>query len=124
MAVASPGSILIMQEVVGTDDTALQAVIAADTELMALRAEEADIQARLGNVEAALGAVSLEEPGPSAAVENGAAERAPAGMHEEGTPPVASTSAAADADNDRLAEIYERLAVRWLPDLAASLLSS
>ena len=74
-----------MQEVVGTEDSALDAVVAADAELMALRAEEADIQNRLG-------AVSLED--------------------HPGDVPESSTSAANDADNDRLAAIYDRLAVR------------
>ena len=37
------------QEVVGTSDSALAAVVAADAELMALRAEEAAILARLGD---------------------------------------------------------------------------
>ncbi len=69
----------------GTEEPALDAVVAADAELMALRAEEADIQARLG-------AVSLEDSPED--------------------PPEASTSAANDADNDRLAAIYDRLAVR------------
>lgn len=77
-----------MQEVVGTEEPALDAVVAADAELMALRAEEADIQARLG-------AVSLED--------------------DPEHPPEASTSAANDADNDRLAAIYDRLAVRDFP---------
>ena len=74
----------------GTEEPALDAVVAADAELMALRAEEADIQARLG-------AVSLEDAPES--------------------PPEASTSAANDADNDRLAAIYDRLAVRACPCL-------
>ena len=67
--------------------------MAADAELMALRAEEADIQARLG-------AVSLED-------------------HPE-SQPEASPSAANDADNDRLAAIYDRLAVRACPCLSFS----
>ena len=69
---------------VGTDEAALDAVVAADVELMALKTEEADIQSRLN-------AVSLEDDAPQP-----------------------STSAANDADNDRLAEIYERLAVSLL----------
>ena len=73
-----------VQEVVGTEELALDAVVAADAELMALGAEEADIQNRLG-------AVSLED--------------------DPGDAPEASTSAANDADNDRLAAIYDRLAV-------------
>lgn len=76
---------LPLQEVVGTDESALDAVVAADAELMALREEEADIQTRLG-------AVSLEDNPDSA--------------------PEASASAADDADNDRLAAIFDRLAVR------------
>lgn len=82
-------SALRLQEVVGTDESALDAVVAADMELMELRAEEADIQNRLG-------AVSLED-GPE--------------VNPEDPPPEASTSAANDADNDRLAAIYDRLAV-------------
>lgn len=66
----------------GTDDSALEAVVAADVELMALKEEESEIQNRLN-------ALSLD-----------ATDSQP------------STSAANDADNDRLAEIYERLAVR------------
>jgi len=76
---------LPLQEVVGTDESALDAVVAADAELMALREEEADIQTRLG-------AVSLEDNPDNA--------------------PEASASAADDADNDRLAAIFDRLAVR------------
>jgi ATP-binding cassette subfamily F protein 1 len=72
--------------VVGTDEAALDAVVAADVELMALRAEEADIQLRLN-------AVSLDD------------------RPADDDAPQPSTSAANDADNDRLAEIYERLAV-------------
>ena len=72
------------QEVVGTDESALDAVVAADAELMALRAEEAEIQQRLG-------AISLED--------------APE------VPSEAGTTAANDADNDRLAAIYDRLEV-------------
>ena len=72
----------------GTDEAALDAVVAADVELMALREEEADIQSRLN-------AVSLDDA------------------------PQASASAANDADNDRLAEIYERLAVGFLTYLHA-----
>ena len=76
--------ILCVQEVVGTDESALDAVVAADAELMALRAEEAEIQQRLGGI-------SLEDA-PEVA-------------------PEASTTAANDADNDRLAAIYDRLEV-------------
>ena len=42
----------------GDDRTALEAVVAADAELMALRAEEAEITARMGGA-------SLEEAQPS-----------------------------------------------------------
>lgn len=80
-----------VQEVVGTEELALDAVVAADAELMALRAEEADIQNRLG-------AVSLED--------------------DPGEAPEASTSAANDADNDRLAAIYDRLAVSRKSELS------
>ena len=80
----------------GTEEPALDAVVAADAELMALRAEEADIQARLG-------AVSLED--------------------NPEDPPEASTSAANDADNDRLAAIYDRLAVCDCPHLYIQLLA-
>ena len=73
-----------MQEVVGTDESALDAVVAADAELMTLRAEEAEIQQRLGGI-------SLED--------------APE------VPSKPSTTAANDADNDRLAAIYDRLEV-------------
>ena len=153
------------QEVVGTDDSALQAVIAADAELMALREEEAQIQARLGGLgldDAPAPSGTAAAPGTTditgtttAAAPNGKADagqrrgndvedmedgdeededegddeededeeeeeqhgkKEPERRKQEAAPaPEASTSAAADADGDRLAEIYERLAVRWLP---------
>ena len=43
--------LLVEQEVVGTDDTALESVVAADVELMELRAEEAEINAKLGDLD-------------------------------------------------------------------------
>ena len=67
----------------GDDRTALQAVVAADAELMALRAEEAELTQRLD-------ATHLDE------------------QPDEGALP--STSGA-DADSDRLAAIYERMQV-------------
>ena len=63
--------LLVEQEIVGDDRTALAAVVAADAKLMALRAEEADIAARA----------------------------------EEGS----ASAADADADGERLAEIYEEI---------------
>ena len=161
---------VVAQEVVGTDDSALQAVIAADAELMALREEEAQIQARLGGLgldDAPAPSSTTAAPSSPADAPSAAAAAAPNGKaaaarqrgddaedlegdedeedededeeddeedeeEEQGEeqhrvkeperrkgeaapPPEASTSAAADADGDRLAEIYERLAVRWLP---------
>ena len=64
--------LLVEQEIVGDDRTALEAVVAADAKLMALRAEEAEITKR----------------------------------SEEGAN---SSSATADADGERLAEIYEEI---------------
>ena len=69
------------QEVVADDRTALAAVVAADVELMQLRAEEADLTARMNDV-------SLEE---------GAAEP--------------SSQDRADDDADRLTAIYDRMQV-------------
>ena len=43
--------LLVEQEVVGTDSSALESVVAADVELMELRSEEAEINAKLGNLE-------------------------------------------------------------------------
>lgn len=78
----------VPQEVVGDDRTALEAVVAADAELVSLRQEEAEITARMGGV-------SLDEAQPS--------ERE--GPGDEGD----------DADADRLNAIYERLQVPGLP---------
>ncbi|KAK9798586.1 hypothetical protein WJX73_004190 [Symbiochloris irregularis] len=74
--------LLVEQEVVGDDRTALQAVVAADAELMSLREEEAQLTQRLD-------ATHLD----SSADANGAGP---------------STSGE-DADSDRLAAIYERM---------------
>ena len=73
-----------MQEVVGDDRTALQAVVAADAELMSLREEEAQLTQRLD-------ATHIDE----GAAANGAGP---------------STSGE-DADSDRLTAIYERMTV-------------
>jgi ATP-binding cassette subfamily F protein 1 len=43
--------LLVEQEVVGTESSALQSVVAADVELMSLRQEEEDINARLNAME-------------------------------------------------------------------------
>lgn len=68
------------QEVVGSDDSALQAVVAADVELMQLRQEEAEILARQDTEENGLEAGNATTP-----------------------------SADNDNDADRLNEIYERM---------------
>lgn len=68
----------------GSDDSALQAVVAADVELMQLRAEEAEITGR------------------HEAAENG--------VMENGRPPAEESQE--DDDADRLNEIYERMQVR------------
>ena len=75
----------------GTDDSALQAVVAADVELMELRQEEAEILARQ----------EAEENGHG--IVNG--ETSAGATQEE------------DNDSDRLNEIYERMQVRtpWTP---------
>lgn len=73
------------QEVVGDDRTALQAVVAADAELMALREEEAQLTQRLDAVHLDEGAGEANGAGPSTSGE--------------------------DADSDRLAAIYERMQV-------------
>ena len=74
----------------GTDDSALQAVVAADVELMELRQEEAEILARQ----------EADENGHGTA--NGETS---AGATQE------------DDDSDRLNEIYERMQVptNWKP---------
>ncbi|KAL6782065.1 hypothetical protein ACKKBF_B10535 [Auxenochlorella protothecoides x Auxenochlorella symbiontica] len=72
--------LLVEQEVVGTDQSALASVVAADVELMALRAEEAEINSKLSDM-------GLEEGAGPAANEA-----------EDGTAA------------DRLNEIYERMA--------------
>jgi hypothetical protein len=69
------------QEVVGSDMSALQSVVAADMELTALREEEAAITARLGDIN----------------LEDGAG---PSGQEADD-----------EADSDRLNEIYERMQV-------------
>lgn len=74
-----------LQEIVGSDDSALQAVVAADVELMELRQEEAEI---LGRQDAAEGTGAT----------NGTAE----------------APAADDEGSDRLNEIYERMQVQYL----------
>ena len=79
----------------GDDRTALEAVVAADAELVSLRAEEAELTARMGDA-------SLEEAQPS--------ER--------------QGEAADDADADRLTAIYDRLQVlRPVPERCSSKLS-
>ena len=82
--------LLVEQEVVGTDASALDSVVAADMELMALRQEEAELNAALAGVE-------LEE------------RDAPGG----GAPATAPAAAAGDEEEDlaqRLTEVYERMA--------------
>ena len=77
----------------GTDDSALQAVVAADVELMELGQEEAEILARQ----------EADENGHGTA--NG--ETSAGATQEE------------DDDSDRLNEIYERMQVptSWMPFL-------
>eukprot|EP00884_Botryococcus_braunii_P021886 jgi/Botrbrau1/8381/Bobra.0237s0004.1 len=71
--------LLVEQEVVGSEMSALQSVVAADMELMALREEEAAITARLGDI-------SLAD------------DAAPSGEEPDD-----------EADSQRLNEIYERM---------------
>ena len=71
---------LQLQEVAGSDDSALRAVVAADVELMGLREEEAEILAR------------------QEGSENGDANGASNSADEE-----------EEADSERLNEIYERM---------------
>lgn len=82
--------LLVEQEVVGTDASALESVVAADVELMALRQEETEINNKL----AATDLSAEQEPPASAAV---AAEAGKRGEEEE--------DLAA-----RLTEIYDRMA--------------
>lgn len=77
--------LLVEQEVVGTDDSALASVVAADVELMALRREEAEINAKLAELDLAKDA-------------NGAAAAAGGENEDEG-----------DLGH-RLTEVYERMA--------------
>ena len=74
----------MVQEVVGSDDSALQAVVAADVELMQLREEESEI-------------VGRQDAAENGEVANG---RGGSENHQE------------DEDADRLNEIYERMQVR------------
>jgi ATP-binding cassette subfamily F protein 1 len=83
--------LLVEQEVVGGDESALASVVAADAELMALRAEEAEINARLA-------AVDLDGEGADADAD-GAAAAPPADSDEEGEL------------GARLNEVYDRIAI-------------
>jgi ATP-binding cassette subfamily F protein 1 len=82
--------LLVEQEVVGSDESALASVVAADAELMALRAEEAEINARLAAVDLAEGAASGAD---------GAGAAPPADSDEEGEL------------GERLNEVYDRIAI-------------
>lgn len=77
------------QEVVGSEMSALQSVVAADVELMALREEEAAITARLGEL----------------------------GLGDQAEP--SGEDADDEADSDRLNQIYERMQVRFVSMLRA-----
>ncbi|KAK2080085.1 hypothetical protein QBZ16_002481 [Prototheca wickerhamii] len=87
--------LLVEQEVVGTDQSALASVVAADVELMALRAEEAEIEARLAGVR-------LEDDEENGGEENGGPKDTTTGTND--------ASAEQDSDADRLTAIYERMA--------------
>ncbi|KAL4447281.1 hypothetical protein ABPG77_007314 [Micractinium sp. CCAP 211/92] len=85
--------LLVEQEIVGTEKSALEAVVAADVELMALREEEAEINRRLGTLDLnADGAAGGREQPPAAA----------AGQHGE--------DEEERDDAARLTEIYDRMA--------------
>jgi ATP-binding cassette, subfamily F, member 1 len=77
--------LLVEQEVVGTDASALESVVAADMELMELRAEEAELNAKLGTLD-------LNESNASTAAAAGKEEDMDEGEMA-----------------DRLTEIYERM---------------
>lgn len=79
-----------MQEVAGSDDSALRAVVAADVELMQLREEEAEITARQESSE-------HTEANGNGRQANGDASTSGADQDE--------------ADATRLNEIYERMQV-------------
>ena len=82
--------LMVEQEVVGsTDTTALQAVVAADTVLMALREEEAELKAQLARLE-----------GGEAGVGSDAGRKAKAGDGDDDADEVAA----------RLGDVYQRLA--------------
>jgi len=59
--------LLVEQEVVGSDDAALASVVAADVELMALRQEESDINAKLAELDLTKDSSGATPPDPGAA---------------------------------------------------------
>ena len=81
-------NVIHLQEVAGSDDSALRAVVAADVELMKLREEEAEITARQENVD---------------------------DSHTNGNGNASTSGADQDElDSNRLNEIYERMQVKKL----------
>mmetsp|Transcript_17779 Transcript_17779/g.53537 ORF Transcript_17779/g.53537 Transcript_17779/m.53537 type:complete len:803 (+) Transcript_17779:248-2656(+) len=90
--------LLVEQEVVGTEQSAVQAVVSAKGRLMELREEEAELNRRLGDI-------SLDGE-PAAPDANGAGGSG-------ATPPEGGDGQAADLDDDeaaaRLTEVYDEL---------------
>ena len=82
--------LLVEQEIVGDERTALQAVVEADLELMELRAEEAELTARMSRA-------TLEDGG-GAAAGSGAQGGEGGGSDRDGM-----------EDADRLTEVYEKM---------------
>ena len=80
-----------MQEVAGSDDSALRAVVAADVELMRLREEEAEIVARQEGA----------EEGEANGNGNANGHTSTSGADQD------------DLDSSRLNEIYERMQVEY-----------
>ena len=87
--------LLVEQEVVGTEASALESVVAADVELMALREEETAINAKLGGLDIGGDTADLNTTAAAIATTN----------QEEGAMPDDT-----DALAVRLNEVYERMA--------------
>ncbi|KDD75994.1 hypothetical protein H632_c403p0 [Helicosporidium sp. ATCC 50920] len=95
--------LLVEQEVVGTDQSALASVVAADVELVRLRAEEIALNDHLGRLEIKAQGGDDESREASAT----AAREDETEMHAEVSAQVAELSA--DDAADRLAEVYDRM---------------
>lgn len=93
--------LLVEQEVVGKDDqSAVQAVVSADVRLMELRAEEAELNRRLGNL--SVDAAELDGGGSGG---NGASQAADQEPHADGE----ADGKDAEGDALRLNDVYEEL---------------